>query len=143
MKCKDVMTTNVSCCLATDPVSEAAHQMRDRQVGPVPVLDDLASRHVAGILTDRDIAVKVVAEGRDPDATPVSLVMTNELVTCHPEDDVDDAMEAMSHRLVRRVLVVDERGTLQGIISQADIATRVNNNKKTGEIVREISHAHL
>lgn len=139
MKCKDVMTTNVSCCLPTDAVSEAAHQMKDRRIGPIPVVESMASRKVRGILTDRDIAVKVVAEGRDPRTTPVSLVMTSNLVTCHPEDDVEGAMEAMTGQLVRRVLVVDELGILQGIISQADVATRVNNAKKTGEVVREIS----
>lgn len=139
MKCKEVMTADVTCCVPSDPVSAAAHRMRDRRIGPVPVVQNLATRRVEGILTDRDIAVKVVAEGRNPESTPVSMVMTNSLVTCHPEDDVEDAMAAMKDRLVRRVLVVDEDGILQGIISQADIATRVNNAKRTGEVVREIS----
>lgn len=139
MKCKEVMTSNLSCCLPSDSVSEAAHQMKDRKVGPIPVVESFDSRKVWGILTDRDIAVKVVAEGKDPNATPVSVVMTSDLVSCHPEDDVDDAIEAMSQQHVRRILIVDERGVLQGIISQGDIATRVNNTKKTGEVVREIS----
>lgn len=139
MKCKEVMTTDMACCLPTDSVAEAAHHMRDRHIGPVPVVQSLASRKAWGILTDRDIAVKVVAEGRDPASTLVSMVMTNDLITCHPDDDVEDAMSVMTERQVRRVLVVDEDGVLRGIISQADIATRVNNNKKTGEVVREIS----
>lgn len=139
MKCREVMTTDVSCCITTDPVSEAAHRMKDRQIGPVPVVESLTSRKVRGILTDRDIVVNVIAEGRNPNTTLVSEVMKSDLVTCDPENDIADAIAAMTRRAVRRVLVVDEHGVLQGIISQADIATRVRDAMKTGELVREIS----
>lgn len=139
MKCQEVMTENPSYCLTSDSVMQAARLMKGEHVGPVPVIEDPASKRVAGILTDRDITVKVVAEGRDPNSTPVREVMSTSLVTCKPDDDVDDALEAMKEHQVRRVLVVDDSHSLRGIISQADIATRLDKIKKTGEVVKEIS----
>lgn len=139
MKCQDVMTQSPAFCLKTDPVSEAARLMRGEDVGPIPVVDDPDSRRVVGIVTDRDITVKVVAEERDPSSTAIQEIMTRDLVTCQPDDDIEDAIDAMSDHQVRRVLVVDSSTRLLGIISQADVATRVGKAKQTGEVVREIS----
>ena len=139
MKCKDVMTSDLSLCVGTDMVSGAARLMKEGAVGPVPVVEDLQSRKVEGILTDRDIAVKVVAEGHDPASTEVRDVMTRRLIACGPEDDIKAATEAMAREQVRRVLVVDQDGTLQGIISQADVARRIGDTRKTGSVVRDIS----
>lgn len=139
MKCQQLMTENPSYCLATDTVDKAAQVMKDKHVGPVPVVENSQTRRVAGILTDRDIAVKVVAERRDPSRTAIDEVMSRDLVTCDPEDDVEKALEAMARHRLRRVLVVDQSGALRGIISQADVARRVSQPAKTGEVVREIS----
>src|SRR4051812_41769563 len=122
MTCGSVMTRNPSCCLAGDSVSTAARIMKQEDVGPVLVVSDSNSNHLVGIVTDRDIALNVVAEGRDPYSTRVDSVMTSHPVVCHPDDDVSEAVKVMSEYQVRRIPVVDEDGCLVGIIAQADIA---------------------
>jgi CBS domain-containing protein len=139
MRCQELMTGNPSYCLKSDKVADAAQVMKERQVGPVPVVENTKTKKVAGILTDRDIAVKVVAEGRDPNETVIGEVMSRDVVTCRPEDDAQRAIDAMAEHRVRRILVVDGDGSLRGIISQADVATRVAPPETTGEVVREIS----
>jgi CBS domain-containing protein len=141
MLCQDVMTDKVFCCVPTDPVTEAARLMREHEIGAVPVVDSEEGRHVRGILTDRDIVIGVVSRGLDPDRTKVSEVMSRDIVACRSEEDVDRALEAMEKNQVRRVLVQDSDGVLHGIISQADVATRVAEPSRTGEVVREISYS--
>ena len=138
MTCGSVMTRNPSCCMAGDSVSTAARIMKQQDVGPVLVISDHTDNHLLGIVTDRDIAVNVVAEGRDPYSTRVDSVMTTDPVTCHPEDDVSEAVKIMSEYQVRRVPVVDDNECVVGIISQADIA-RQSDEGQTGEMVEEIS----
>ena len=138
MTCGSVMTRNPSCCLAGDSVSTAARIMKQQDVGPVLVISDHTDNHLLGIVTDRDIAVNVVAEGRDPYSTRVDSVMTTDPVICHPEDDVSEAVKIMSEYQVRRVPVVDDNECVVGIISQADIA-RQSDEGQTGEMVEEIS----
>lgn len=138
MTCGSVMTRNPSCCLPGDSVSTAARTMKQQDIGPVLVVSDHSSNHLEGIVTDRDIAVNVVAEGRDPYSTRVDGVMTNNPVTCNEDDDVTEAVRLMSEYQVRRVPVVDDEGCVVGIISQADIA-RNNNEEQVGEMVEEIS----
>jgi CBS domain-containing protein len=94
---------------------------------------------LVGIVTDRDLALKVVGEGRDPKTTKVDDVMTRKLVTCHADDNVENAMKAMAQYQLRRIPVVDENMKLVGIISQADVATRVDEPERTAEVVRDIS----
>jgi CBS domain-containing protein len=94
---------------------------------------------LVGIVTDRDLAIKVVGEGRDPKNTKVEDVMTRKLVTCHADDNIENAMKAMAQYQLRRIPVVDENMKLVGIISQADVATRVDEPERTAEVVREIS----
>jgi CBS domain-containing protein len=139
MKCSEVMTSNPACCLPDDNVERAAQLMRDEDVGPIPVVQDEGRRSLVGILTDRDIATKVVAEGRDPKRTRVSEVMTRDPVTCGPEEPVERAIDNMEQHQVRRILVADQARRLVGIIAQADVATRTNEDLKTAELVREIS----
>ena len=92
-----------------------------------------------GIVTDRDLVMKVIAEGRDAKSTLVRDVMTINPVTCRPGNDVDEALILMADHKVRRVPVVDENNRIVGIISQADIATRVKKSKKTADVVQKIS----
>jgi len=94
-----------------------------------------------GIVTDRDLVLKVVAEARDPKTTRVKEVMTTLVATCRFDDDADKAIELMQQHQVRRIPIVDGDGHLVGIISQADVATRVDEPKKTAEVVEEISKA--
>ena len=122
-KCSDVMTENPVYALPDDTVEKVAQLMKKEDIGPVPVVDDERNKRLVGIVTDRDLALKVVAEGRDPQTTKVEEVMTRKLITCRPDDDVESAMKAMAQYQLRRIPVVDEANRLVGIISQADVAT--------------------
>jgi len=112
--------------------------MKQQDVGPVPVVFDHTQMQLAGIVTDRDIALNVVAEGRDPYSTRVDSIMTGNPVTCTEDQDVLDAVKIMAEYQVRRLPVVDADGTVVGIISQADIARHAN-EEEVGEMVEEIS----
>ena len=139
-KCSDIMTKDLVYSHPTDTVDDVAKLMKKEDIGPVLVVEkgDQGKRLV-GIVTDRDLAIKVVGEGRDPKKTKVKDVMTTKVITCRADDDVQNAMEAMSNYQLRRIPVVDEYGMLVGIISQADVATRVGEPEQTAEVVREIS----
>ena len=139
MKCKDIMTKDPVCCLPGDTVDQAAQLMKDEDVGPVPVVADQQTKRLLGIVTDRDLAVKVVAEARQVSAVPVEEVMTRNPVTCHANDDLQDAIDAMEKHQVRRIPVVDDDNRIIGIIAQADIATRTHEPQTTAEVVEEIS----
>lgn len=137
--CSDVMTTDLVCAQADDTVVSVAQLMKEQDVGPIPIVDDVTTKRLRGIVTDRDLAMKVVAEGRDPNNTRVSEVMTSDVVTVRQDDDIQAALDAMSQHQLRRILVVNENENLVGIIAQADIATRMNKPEQTGEVVKEIS----
>jgi CBS domain-containing protein len=133
-KINDSMAEN-PCAIDSDkPVTYAAQMMRDEDVGFAPIVE---GDRLIGTLTDRDIAVRVVAEGRDPNETLVRDVATNNLITVDPEDDLDEAMRLMARHQVRRLAVV-QGGRLVGVIAQADVA-RDAKEKQTGEVVEEIS----
>ena len=138
-KCTDVMTKDVVTCTPENTIAEVARLMKTEDIGPVLIVDNEQSKTLVGIVTDRDIVVKVIAEGRDADTTRVGDVMSKKLVTCRADDDVDVAMKAMAQFQLRRIPVVEDTMTLVGIISQADVATRVDAPEKTAEVVREIS----
>ena len=130
MNCREVMTDNPVCCLPSDTVSQAARIMRREDVGPVPVVNDDQHKQLIGIVTDRDLALKVVAESRDPNHTMVSDVMTSTIIACRETDDASTAIKAMEEHQIRRIPVVDAEGKIVGIISQADVATRIREPKK-------------
>lgn len=138
MKCSEIMTDNPSSCLSTDHVTRAARLMETENVGPVPVVEDQQSGRLIGIVTDRDLTIKVLASGRDPRQTLVGDVMSKNLVTCHGEDDVERAMSLMEQHLIRRIPVVDYAGRLVGILAQADVARSLPESR-VGEMVEEIS----
>ena len=138
-KCSDVMTRNPVSARPDDTVASVARLMKENDIGPVPIVDDNKSKKLVGIVTDRDLAIKVVAAGRDPQSTPVKEVMTTNVITCHDDDDIETALDAMSTQQLRRIPVVDDGNMLLGIIAQADIATRMDSPEKTGEVVKDIS----
>lgn len=138
-KCSDVMTRDVVTCTPENSIVEAAQLMKMEDIGPVLIVDNDDNRNLVGILTDRDIVIKVIAEGQEAKTTRVGDVMSKKLVTCRADDDVDVAMQAMAQYQLRRIPVVEENMRLVGIISQADVATRVDAPEKTGEVVKEIS----
>ena len=138
MKVHDVMTKDPVSVTPGATIREAAQIMKRDKIGIVPVIDASESKRLVGIVTDRDIAIRIVADGRDG-ATRVSEVMsTSRLATCTPDDDLDDAMEAMASEQVRRIPIVDAHGSLVGIVSQADIVRKADDGKAE-RTVEEIS----
>jgi CBS domain-containing protein len=138
-KCSDIMTRDVVTSTAEDTVVEVAQLMKEKDIGPILIVDNEQSNTLMGIVTDRDIVLKVIAEGRDPKTTRVGDVMSKKLVTCRADDDVDVAMQSMAQFQLRRIPVVEDNMRLVGIIAQADVATRANEPQKTAEVVKEIS----
>lgn len=141
MKCSEVMTRNPRFCLPTDTAFKAAQLMKSEDVGPIPIVTDAESKKLVGIVTDRDLVLKVVAEGLDPESTRLKDVMSTDLFTGRSDEDADKAIELMQEHQVRRIPVVDDSGWLVGIISQADVATRIDEPDKTADTVEEISKA--
>lgn len=138
-KCSEVMTPDPVSCEPGDSVRKVAKIMKQHDVGSVPVVDSQTSKRLVGIVTDRDLVVKVLAEDRSVDQATVGEATTSNPAACRLDDDIDKALSLMADRQVRRMPVVDETGRLRGIIAQADIATRVNRDQKTGELVEAIS----
>ena len=141
-KCSEVMTSKPVCCGPDDVVARAAKLMKVGNIGSIPVVENDQNRKLVGIVTDRDLALHIVAEGRDAKSTKVKAVMTADVVTCLADDDLQKALEAMATHQLRRIPIVDSANTLVGIIAQADVATRVDQPEKTAEMVKEISKAN-
>ena len=137
-KARDIMTANPKVVTPNDSVQRAAQIMRDSDVGVVPVVDDQGSMRLAGLVTDRDIAVRVVAEGRNSGDLRLSDVMSSGISTVGPDDDIGRVMDVMKREQVRRIPVV-EGERLVGIIAQADVATEGASDRKTGDVVEKIS----
>jgi CBS domain-containing protein len=131
---RDVMTPTVKTASPSQSLTEAAELMKGEDVGSIPVVEE---ERLIGILTDRDIVVRAVAERLDPQAVLVGEVASRELVTVEPEQDLDEALALMARHQVRRLPVVDE-GHLVGVVTQADVALEAS-EKKVGETVEEIS----
>jgi CBS domain-containing protein len=138
MTCGELMTPSPTCCQPAHTVVEVAEIMQREDVGLVPVVEE-PSHKLIGVLTDRDIVLNVVAAGRDPRGTAVSEVMTSDPASCQEQDSIETVMQQMASRQVRRIPIVDKDGAIIGIVSQADIATRLSNPRETGEVVQAIS----
>jgi len=136
MQVKEVMTPEVECVSPENTLQEAARKMRDLDVGPVPVCDH---DRLAGILTDRDIAVRAVAEGRDPTSTRVRDVMTPEVVYCFEDQDVQEAARLMEEKQVRRLLVLNRDKRLTGIVSLGDVAVETGDRNLAGRTLERVS----
>jgi CBS domain-containing protein len=132
---QDLMTANPRTIASDGSVVEAAKIMRDEDVGLVPIVD---ADRLVGTITDRDIAIKVIAEGKDGRSTTVGEVASRDLVTVDPQQDLDEALRLMAQHQVRRLPVVEEDGRLVGILAQADVA-REATPQQTGRVVEEIS----
>jgi CBS domain-containing protein len=132
---RDVMTSNPCTIDADKPVAHAAKMMRDEDVGLAPIVE---GDRLVGTVTDRDIAIRVVAEGKDPESTLVRDIASKQLVTVDPDQDLDEALRLMATHQVRRLPVVEEDGRVVGVVAQADVA-REGQDVKTGEVVQQIS----
>lgn len=120
---------------AGDSVVEAAKLMKGEDAGIAPIVED---GRLVGVVTDRDIVVRVIAEGRDPHETKVEDIASQNLVTVDPQQGLDEALRLMAHHQVRRLPVVEEDGKLVGIVAQADVARHAE-AARTGEVVEQIS----
>jgi CBS domain-containing protein len=138
-KCNEVMTKDPVCCLPIDSVAKAAELMKSRNIGSIPVIENEKTQKLVGIVTDRDLTLTIVAEARDAKSTNVDAVMTYKVVSCLADDDLQKALDAMAKQQLRRIPIVDHDNRIVGIITQADVATRVNQPGKTAEMVKEIS----
>jgi len=133
------MTKDPICCLPDDTVVKAAKLMKTGNFGSIPVIENEQTKKLVGIVTDRDLALTIVAEARDARDIKVESVMTTGMITCLAQDDLQKALDAMSTHQLRRIPVVDLNNRILGIIAQADVATRVNYPEKTAEVVKDIS----
>lgn len=136
MQVRDIMTENPACCSPEASLQDAAKLMADCDCGEIPVTDD--QNHPVGVVTDRDICCRAVAQGMDPTQTPVREVMTSPAVTVGPEDSIEDCCKLMDDNQIRRVPVVDDAGACCGIVAQADIARKLD-EQEVGHILRDIS----
>jgi len=132
---RDIMTGDAECVQETDSILDAAKALADRDVGAMPICGE--DNRLKGMLTDRDIVVKVLAQGKDPSSTKVSELAEGKPVTIGADDSIDEALKTMSDHKVRRLPVIDGHDLI-GIISQADIARNLE-DEKTGDLVEAIS----
>jgi len=138
-KCRDIMTKDPVFCQASDTAVIAAKLMQKHNIGALPVVGNLRGKKLVGIITDRDLAIRIVAEARDPNAITVDQIMSRPVVTCSPDDRYQKALEVMERHQVKRVPAIDRSGQVVGMISEADVALRVADDKKTAEVVSSIS----
>ena len=140
MKIKHVMTKDPSCCLPSESAQHAASIMREEHAGIVPVIDNEQSRKIVGVVTDRDLCMSVVAEGRDPREVPVEQCMTTKVVTCSSDDSLERVTELMRENQIRRVPVINGGRELIGIVALADVVERTNiKTTQTHETLKKVS----
>ena len=132
---REVMTSKLCSIDSDETVAYAAKMMRDEDVGIAPIVE---GNRLVGVLTDRDIAVRVVAEGLDRQQTKVTEVMSRDIVTLDPDQDLEEALRLMARHQVRRLPVVEEDGRLVGVVAQADVAQQAD-EQQTGKVVEQIS----
>ena len=135
IRCREIMTSNVQTATRDMSLREVAAIMRDGDMGAIPVVED---GKLVGLVTDRDIVVRSVADGKDA-STPVSDAMTTEIFSVSPDDFAFEAIRLMGDKQVRRIPVVDESGALAGIIAMADIALEMEDEREIAETLEEIS----
>jgi CBS-domain-containing membrane protein len=138
MRCEEIMKREVKCLGTSDTVQVAATLMRDGGLGFLPVCD--SSHRVLGTVTDRDLAIRVLAEAR-PATTRVAEIYTREVIACRPDDDLHTAQKLMAEHHKSRILCLDADGRLMGVISLSDIAQ--HNPGRASNTLREVSHREV
>jgi CBS domain-containing protein len=139
-RARDIMTENPACCTLDTPAREAARTMEQNDCGSLPVVESRDSMKLIGMVTDRDLALRVLGRGQDPN-TPVREAMTRNVASVKPDDSLDEVERIMSGQQVRRVPVVDDKGRIFGIIAQADLARELGavGAKDFGRVMEKIS----
>jgi CBS domain-containing protein len=136
MKARDIMTQNPRVVTPETPVQEAARLMKSEDTGVLPVVDSEGSRRLVGVITDRDIAIRVVADGMS--SAQVRDAMSANPKSCRPDDSVKDVLQAMSDSQIRRIPIVDEGGAVVGIVSQADVVLEAD-GRRVEKTIEKIS----
>jgi CBS domain-containing protein len=136
MEIREVMTCNVECIRPDATLKEAAERMRQLDIGPLPVC---GNDRLVGMLTDRDIVIRVIAEGRDPTTTQVSDAMSPGVFYCFEDQDVSEAAEMMREKQIRRLLVLNRDKRLVGIVSLGDLAVDTHDDQMAGHALEGIS----
>jgi len=134
---KDVMTTGAECVRPANSLVEAARKMKNLDVGPLPVRGD--NDRLVGMITDRDITLRAVAESCDPRTTTVKDVMTPDVVYCFEDQDVREAAQLMQEQQVRRLVVLNRDKRLVGIVSLGDLAVETGDEKLAGRTLEHVS----
>lgn len=137
MKVTDIMTADPACCTSDTSLRDVAQLMKDNDCGEIPVVDNLESRKLVGVITDRDIACRAVATGLDA-TTEVGEVMTRDVQWVDEDSGVSECREKMEDHQLRRMPVVDVRGRVCGIVAQADVARHAS-SRHTAELVKDVS----
>ena len=138
MNVSEIMTKNPACCTPDTGLQEVAKMMVDDDCGCIPVVDSEDSKVPVGMITDRDITVRVVAKGQNPLDLTAQDAMTSTVVSVTPGTSVEECANLMEESQIRRVAVVDENGSCCGIVAQADIANNAG-DRVTAEVVQEVS----
>ena len=141
MKIQDIMSPEPSMVTPDTSITDAARLMKDRNIGMLPVVESEDSPRLIGVVTDRDITIRHVAEGHLRDCA-VREAMTDNVLTCTADDNVEQAMSLMADEQVRRIPIVDERGYLVGVVSQADIVLESGDNQKAEQTIERISRPY-
>jgi len=138
MNVKDMMTCDPACCTSDTPLPDVARLMVERDCGEIPVVENKSSMVPIGVVTDRDIVCRTVANGLNPLDLTAADCMSKPIVTVKPEMSLEEACRIMEEKLVRRIPVVDDRGACVGILAVADVALHTGKNV-AGHVVREVS----
>ncbi len=138
IKCREIMSKEVSTTTKNASLQDVAKLLKENDIGILPIVEEGTSKLV-GLVTDRDIVVRAVADGKSVTDTTVGDVMTAELFTATPDDFVFEAVRTMGDKQVRRIPIVDDEGVLVGIVSMADIALEMEDEKEIAETLEEIS----
>jgi CBS domain-containing protein len=136
----EIMTDSPACCTPDTGVQSVAQMMVDNDCGCIPIVEDEENGKPVGVVTDRDIVVRAVAEGKNPLDLTAGDVMTKSVITVTPDMSVEDCCNLMETQQIRRIAVVDDSGSCCGIVAQADIASHAD-QRKTAEVVQEVSKA--
>jgi uncharacterized protein YegP (UPF0339 family)/CBS domain-containing protein len=135
------MSENPACCTPEASLQEVARMMIENDCGCIPVVDNQTSKKPVGTITDRDITIRTVAAGQNPVTMKASDIMSIDIVTIKPEASLEECFQAMEKRDIRRILVVDEKGSCRGIVAQADVVQQGGSPARTTEFLREISES--
>jgi CBS domain-containing protein len=138
MKVREIMTSRLVCATPDTSLRDIAQQMAEQDCGEIPIIDNRQSNKLVGVITDRDIVCRVVADGRNPLELTARDCMSSPVLTVSSDAELEEVCRLMEQYQIRRVPVVDVRGAACGIVSQADVA-RTGSDQRAGHVVREVS----